>query len=202
MSNFNFSPALTGFKFYRCGRGFTEDEAIDSISLEDYDESKGIDTFELGIELKLSGMKNLIHPYMTEEFNNEYVDNDEYQPFFLNIITLTVRGGLDTIIHSINSTYIGIEYLKEDNLTIRGTIMKFNNHSRKDNGLIIHGAEKNYLFDYNFVDQYFSVLIFTSENRIDIEDYEKGIYNQNYNILLNTKLPIDLPNKWGDQYDR
>lgn len=207
MSSFNFLPSIMGVRFYRGERGFIEDENIDRIILENYSESNGPDVFEFGMELTVTGLDKIKNPYYTEEFINhpdygseeKYEQDMEYETFYINIAHFTVRGAMDSIVHGLSTTYINTEIMKKGTLNLLGTITKIRNDERSFVRELSEGLTKD--FEYDFVDNYFSVRVFYSKERITIDEYIENFYNGYYPVLFETKIPVELPKVWGNSFE-
>lgn len=205
MSDYNFLPSVMRINFYRGERGLDEDQSINEIFIEDYDESKGPDVFELGFEITLTGLDRLVHPMMTKEsikkyfVSQSYEEDSEYRPFYINTMYYTQRGSIDTIVHGISSTFIDVKNLKKGIISLAGTITKFRNDDKSFIELL--SKDLNTDFKYDFVSNYFAVKFFITEGFID---YGANIYPyliEQHQTLFETKIPIRLPKVYGNYND-
>lgn len=174
--HFDFRPAIMGTRFYRYGRGLSEDEYITSIELEGQD-----DVFELGFEITLGGLDLIRYPKdyinIIQESNSNIVN--PYQPFYLNFIFYFQRGMRDSILINHYSIFINEDMLKEGTIKIRYTVTKFRNDYK----------EKDLLSD--FIGNIFHLSVSMSEKEIILDnddDFAKYAFD-NYNTLFKTKIP-------------
>lgn len=159
MQRFNYLPSIEQLNFFQSQTGNND---LDNI----YDFEQ---VFELAMSVTLGGFKYLHDPE----------NNNEFQPFYLNILTYVQRGMRDRVIHGLVTEYFDDTYSEATNVQRMLTLTKFRN-SQKEDG-----------FAYDFISHIYYVEIFITRHKIttDAELNEEIIFPYRWNLLFRTKIP-------------